>query len=204
MMQLETTLAFPTHIYSVEKPEFIKQVKLVAMDALGNKPIENDIYPVRMSDPLQDDQRLFEFAKFTAITAGNVLTDQGYATANMGAYFESMWCQEHHKHSGMDQHTHPGVLMVGFYFLDVPKDSSVLTFFDPRPGKIATGPAEKDLSDMTYASAGFHFVPRPGLLLFTNSWLPHALTRHAGTEPLRFIHFNIGLADHVQADVEII
>lgn len=203
-MQLETTLAFPTHIYSIEKPEFVQQVKSVAMDALGNKPVENDIYPVRMSGPMEQDKRLFDFAKFTAITAGNILADQGYATAGMGAYFESMWCQEHHKHSGMDQHTHSGVLMVGFYFLDVPKESSAITFFDPRAGKVATGPAEADMSNVTYASNGFHFAPRPGLLVLTNSWLPHAFTRHAGNEPIRFIHFNIGLTEHVEQNVEVI
>jgi len=38
-MQLETTLAFPTHVYSIKKPEFINQVKTVAIDALGNKPL---------------------------------------------------------------------------------------------------------------------------------------------------------------------
>ena len=203
-MQLETTLAFPTHVYSIEKPEFIQQVKTVAMEALGDKPVENEIYPVRMSGPMEQDQRLFDFAKFTAITAGNILADQGYAVNGMGAYFESMWCQEHHKHSGMDQHTHPGVLMVGFYFLDVPENSSAITFFDPRPGKVATGPGEANMANITYASTGFHFAPRPGLLVLTNSWLPHAFTRHAGNEPIRFIHFNIGLTEHVEQNVEVV
>jgi len=203
-MQLETILAFPTHVYTIEKPEFINTVKQVAMDALGDKPLENPIYPFRMSGPMQEDQRLFDFAKFTAITAGNILTDQGYATEGMGAYFESMWCQEHHKHSGMDQHTHPGVLMVGFYFLDVPPETSAVTFYDPRPGKVATGPGERSGDQVTYASPAFHLRPAPGLLVFTNSWLPHSFTRHADDAPLRFIHFNIGLTEHIQSNVEVI
>jgi hypothetical protein len=104
----------------------------------------------------------------------------------------------------MDQHTHPGILMVGFYFLDVPENSSAITFFDPRPGKVATGPGEANMADITYASNGFHFAPRPGLLIFTNSWLPHAFTRHGSNDPIRFIHFNIGLTEHKPDNVEVI
>lgn len=202
---IETTIAFPTHIYSVDKPEFLAAVSDVANDAFADKTLVNDIYPMRMSAPMQDDPRLYDFAAFTAITAGNILSDQGYATQGMGAYFESMWCQEHYKHSGMEQHTHPVVLMVGFYFLQVPENSSVITFFDPRAGKIALGPHEADMSKITYASPAFHFAPRTGLLLFTNSWLAHAITRHASDTPLKFVHFNIGLTEHKSAcEVEIV
>jgi hypothetical protein len=205
MSQLEAMLAFPTHVYTVEKPEYIESVRKVALEALNQIEISNEIYPVKMTGGLEHDTRIQDFAAFTAITAGNILTDQGYQTVGMGAYFESMWCQEHHKHSGMDQHTHPGVLMVGFYFLDVPEDSSAITFFDPRPGKVATGPVEANPADITYASLAFHMAAKPGLLVFTNSWLPHAFTRHGGTEPLRFVHFNIGLTEHKhQCDVEVI
>jgi hypothetical protein len=94
--------------------------------------------------------------------------------------------------------------MVGFYFIDVPEGSSVITFYDPRPGKVATGPAEANSDSITYASSAFHFEPKPGMLIFTNSWLPHAFTRHAGGRPLRFLHFNVGLTEHITADVEVI
>lgn len=203
--QLETTLAFPTHVYTIEKPEFLQSVRTVANDALKDTKIENELFPCRMSGPMQHDPRIQDFAAYVAITSGNILTDQGYNTQGMGAYFESMWCQEHHKYSGMDQHTHAGVLMVGFYFLDVPQNSSVLSFFDPRAGKIATGPEELNKANITYASDGFHFHAKEGLLVITNSWLPHAVTRHGGKDPLRFIHFNIGLTEHPQqCDVEIV
>ena len=203
--QLEAMTAFPTMIYSVEKPEFISQVSTVALDMLKSAQPANDLHPVRMTGPMEMDPRLQEFARFTAITAGNIFTDQGYQTAGQGAYFQSMWCQEHHRSSDMTQHTHPDALVVGFYFFDVPENSSAITFFDPRAGKVATPIAEARMEDITPASNAFHMAPRPGLLVFTNSWLPHAFTRHAGATPLRFVHFNIGLTEHRETcDVEVV
>jgi uncharacterized protein (TIGR02466 family) len=199
--QLEALTAFPTMIYSVEKPEFVEQVRTVSLDMLKDAQPANALHPVRMSGPMEMDPRLQEFARFTAIAAGNILTDQGYLTNGKGAYFESMWCQEHHRSSDMTQHTHPEALMVGFYFFDVPFGSSAAAFFDPRPGKVATPLAEANKAEITDASNQFYMTPRPGLLLLTNSWLPHAFTRHDGETPLRFVHFNIGLAEHVERDL---
>lgn len=193
---IESVLAFPTHIYTIEKLEFISQVRSVAMEAMPNDYNLDEIHPVKMSLPMQDDSRIQSFAEYVAVTAGNILADQGYLTDDMGVVFESMWCQEHYKHSGMDQHTHPGVLMSGIYFLDVPPRSSSMTFFDPRAGKVAAGFSEKDPTRITYASNSFNLAPRPGLLVFTNSWLPHSFTRHADDQPLRFVHFNINLVKH--------
>lgn len=201
---IEAIPAFPTNIYTVEKPEFIKQVRTAALDGLSGSKKAHDLYPVRMSSPMEMDPRLQDFARFTAITAGDILTDEGYNTSGMGAYFESMWCQEHHLGSGMDQHTHPGSLMIGFYFIDVPDNSSAITFFDPRPGKVASSFGEANVANVTMASNAFHMAPRSGLLVFAPSWLPHAFTRHGNTVPLRFVHFNIGLTEHRESGVEIV
>lgn len=201
---IEALPAFPTHVYSVEKPEFVEAVRGVAMEMLRQSEKAHELYPVRMSGPMEMHPGVQDFARFTAITAGDLLTDEGYQTRGMGAYFQSMWCQEHHRSSGMDQHTHPGSLMVGFYFLDVPTDSSAITFFDPRPGKVAASIGEANAANVTLASPAFHMAARPGLLVFAPSWLPHAFTRHGNTIPLRFVHFNIGLTEHVDQLPEVI
>lgn len=203
--QLEIISIFPTFLYAVEKSEFIEQVNLVANDLLQSAEQKNPLYPVKMTGSMEMDSRLQDFARFTAVTAGNILTDQGYKTDGQGAYFESMWCQEHQKTSSMEQHTHPNVLMLGFFFLNAPPNSSIINFFDPRAGKVATPLEELNPLNLSYASNVFQVEPKPGLLIFTNSWLPHAFTRHGNDEPLRFIHFNIGLTEHKSnCNVEII
>lgn len=199
------SVAFETIVYSAEKPEFIAPVREVALETLAHRKTAGDVHPMKMGGSMEQDPRIQDFTQFTAVTAGNILADQGYNTTGLGAYFESMWCQEHDKTSGMEQHTHPQVLIVGFYFLDVPDNSSVLTFHDPRPGKVATPLGISVPDDVTMASNALHVIPKPGLLVFTNSWLPHSVARNRSDLPLRFVHFNIGLAPHVGAgQVEIV
>lgn len=203
--QLEIIPIFPTFLYSIEKPEFIQSVNIVAEDFLQSAEQKNPLYPVKMTGSMEMDSRLQDFASYTAITAGNILTDQGYKTEGQGAYFESMWCQEHRKMSSMEQHTHPHVLMVGFFFLNAPANSSILNFFDPRAGKVATPLEEANPDLFSYSSNVCRIEPKPGLLIFTNSWLPHSFSRHGNDTPLRFLHFNIGLTEHKkQLQVEII
>jgi uncharacterized protein (TIGR02466 family) len=190
-------VAFPSYIYRVEKPEYLDIARQVSQ--------ANELYPFKMSQPFEMDVRIQEFAEFTAVSAGNILTDQGYKTEGQGAYFESMWTQEHYLGSGMEQHTHPQVLMVGFYFLDVPENSSAVMFYDPRAGKVATPIVEANPEVVTEASNSFLIKPIEGTIILTNSWLPHSFTRHGNNKPMRFIHFNIAITKHVTENtVEVI
>lgn len=193
MSEIIATPVFPSMVYTAEKPEFLQDIKDIAEEKLKGKKIENDLYPFRMSDPMEMEDRVQPFARFTATTALDILIDQGYDLNGLNAYFESMWCQEHHKTSGMEQHTHPQVVIVGFYFLDVPENSPVVSFFDPRPGKVALPLQEKKSDTPRLSSNQINVFPSPGLLVFSNSWLPHSVSRNGSDKPFRFIHFNISL-----------
>jgi hypothetical protein len=82
---------------------------------------------------------------------------------------------------------------VGFYFLEAPEDCSKVVFHDPRAGKPLISWAETDMTQATAASNMINFTPKPGLLMFTNAWLPHSFSRNASEKPIKFIHFNLGL-----------
>jgi hypothetical protein len=106
-----------------------------------------------------------------------------------------MWTQEHHKHSLMEQHVHGyGVQMVGFYFLDTPEESGRAMFYDPKPGKVQLNLPETDPTQATIASNMINFQATPGRLMFTNAWLAHSFTKNGANKPMRFIHFNVGVA----------
>lgn len=196
---LENIICFPTVVYHVKKPVFFERLRNIAISALSeNDHGINEIYPVKMSADISQDPSIQDFCEYTAKTALNILQDQGYDVRNKAAYFESMWCQEHYKHSMMEQHVHPGdVQIVGFYFLDAPEGCSSAAFHDPRSGKMQGGRPEANLSEITYASNAFHMKPEPGQLVLTNAWLPHSFTRQKSDKPFRFIHFNICLTDNV-------
>jgi hypothetical protein len=200
--QLATIFHFPSPIYIIEKSEFIFKVKEVAEESLSKRRKEqklNDLYPVYMSDNLLD-ARLNDFLEFSGSTAWNILESQGYAMNGFGTTFTEIWVQEHYKHSAMEQHTHNGnVQIVGFYFLDVPKESSKAVFHDPRPAKVQLNLPEADVNIATPASQMINFEPKPGMFIFSNAWLPHSFTRHGSKKPLRFVHFNIAVQPALQS-----
>jgi uncharacterized protein (TIGR02466 family) len=193
---LNANLYFPTIIYTIEKPEFLEAVGKVAEEALVEvrKNALNEMYPVHMTGNLYDKPEIIPFQYYVGGTAANILNEQGYNTEGFDTYFSEMWCQEHYKHSAMEQHVHgAGSQIVGFYFLEAPEDCSRVLFHDPRAGKPLISWSEKDMQQATFASNIINFEPKAGLLMFTNAWLPHSFTRHASDKPIKFIHFNLGL-----------
>lgn len=196
--QLEVFSYFPSTVYSIKKPEFLNTVRTVSLEALTKRrkeqPKLDPIYPLYQTDNLFGDPRMADFCNYVGATAWNILQSQGYDMNNKNVFFMEMWCQEHHRHSAMDEHVHGfGAQLVGFYFLDTPADCQRIVINDPRPAKKQINLPETNMSNVTYASNSINFVPEPGLLFYANSWLPHAFSRHASAKPMRFIHFTVGI-----------
>ena len=193
--QLQVEYHFPCPIYLIERPDFLDVVQVVSEEALEvqrKKHALNEIYPVVMSDNYYADPRIKDFAEFIGSTAWNILNSQGYAMQDRAASFTEMWTQEHHKHSAMDAQVHGfGSQIVGFYFLETPENCSRVVFHDPRAAKVQIDLPEQDMNTATPASKMINFVPKPGTMIFANSWLMHSFTRHAAELPIKFVHFNL-------------
>jgi uncharacterized protein (TIGR02466 family) len=192
---LEQLFYFPTVIYTIMKPEFLDVVNEVSEESLKQVRKEtslHEIYPVYMSDNYFLDPRIQQFSTYVGSTAWNILVGQGYAMNNLVVQFTEMWTQEHYKHSLMEQHAHGyGSQIVGFYFLETPENCSRIIFHDPRPGKTLINLPEIDQYQATYGSNMINLDPKPGMLVFSNSWLPHSFSRHGSDEPIKFVHFNL-------------
>lgn len=193
--QLEVAYHFPCSMYLIERPDFLEAVKEVSEEYLESARKEqslDEIYPVVMSSSYYADLRMENFASFIGSTAWNILKEQGYAMDGKEVAFTEMWTQEHHKHSSMEQHIHGfGSQIVGFYFLEVPENSSRVVFHDPRAGKVQLDLPEQDMNIATPASKMINFEAKPGLMIFSNAWMPHSFTRHASDNPIKFVHFNL-------------
>jgi uncharacterized protein (TIGR02466 family) len=200
---LNANMYFPTIIYTIEKPEFLEAANKISEEALVEARKErqtNDIYPVNMTGNLFDKPEIIPLQYYIGQTAYNILVEQGYNLDGFETYFSEMWCQEHYKYSGMDQHVHgAGSQIVGFYFLEVPENASRVIFHDPRAGKPLISWTEKDVSQATYASNMINFEAKPGMLMFTSAWLPHSFSRNESDKPMKFIHFNLGLRPYMPA-----
>jgi uncharacterized protein (TIGR02466 family) len=193
--QLQIAYQFPCPIYLIERPDFLETVNVVSEEALEIQRKErdlNEIYPVYMTGNYFADPRMAGFTEFVGATAWNILSEQGYAMQDKAVQFTEMWTQEHHKHSAMDAHVHGfGSQIVGFYFLETPEDCSRVVFHDPRAAKVQIDLPEQDMGMATPASKMINFTPKPGMMIFANSWLMHSFTRHAAELPIKFVHFNL-------------
>lgn len=193
--QIQVAHHFPCPIYIIERPDFLGDLNMVSEEGLevSRKEVDLDeIYPVYMSGDYFNDPRVAGFAEFVGTTAWNILNEQGYAMHDKAVQFTEMWSQEHHKHSAMDAHVHGfGSQLVGFYFLETPEGCSRVVFHDPRAAKMQIDLPENDMNVATPASRMVNFAPKPGMLIFTNSWLAHSFTRHAADLPIKFVHFNL-------------
>jgi len=201
--QIDMFSYFPANVYIVKRPDFLDIARVVCAEAVdavkANGQVLDEIYPVHMTGQLFDDPRLASFCQFIGETTWEILRSQGYNMTLFNTYFQEMWCQEHFKHSAMEQHVHGyGCQIVGFYFVEVPDNSSHVVLHDPKPGKVQANLPETDFSQPTPASNMINFRPEAGTLMFMNSWLPHSFTRHAAENPLSFIHFNLSVRDAPQ------
>ena len=193
--QLQVAYHFPCPIYIIERPDFLEAVNAVSEEALEvQRKVRdlNEMYPMYMTQSYFADLRMANFSEFVGSTAWNILNEQGYAMQDKAVQFTEMWTQEHHKHSAMDQHVHGfGSQITGFYFLETPEDCSNVVFHDPRAAKVQIDLPEQDINMATPASKAIHFTPKPGMMIFANSWLAHSFTRHAADLPIKFVHFNL-------------
>lgn len=200
--QLQVAYHFPCPIYLIERPDFLEEVSAISEEALAESRKTqslNEIYPVYMTGNFFGDPRAANFSEFVGATAWNILNEQGYAMQDKAVQFTEMWTQEHHKHSAMDQHVHGfGSQMVGFYFLETPEGGSNVVFHDPRSAKVQIDLPEQDMGMATPASKMINFTPKPGMMIFANSWLAHSFTRHAADLPIKFVHFNLNVIHQPQ------
>lgn len=188
---------FSSPVFMVEKPNFLKTTRKVAKKFIDKRKKEIDLdpnFPVYMTDNMYLDPEIREFSDFVSHSAWKILESQGYAMQFFNTYFTEMWVQEHHKGSSMDRHIHGnGALISGFYFLNCPDTAKVL-FHDVRDAKVITSLPEQDPTQITHASNIVNFPAKNGLLIFSNSWLPHSFTKNTENIPLTFIHFNIAIS----------
>jgi uncharacterized protein (TIGR02466 family) len=188
---------FASVIYTIKRPDLLIEVGSVVNELLDRakaaKPL-NEVYPVYMTGTLSGNAHAAKLEHFIAESAWAILNDQGYQMEAFETFVSEFWAQEHHKHSGMDQHVHPyGVVLSGFYFLQTPDNGCMVELHDPRPGKVQASLPPRDLSKITQANNSLLIKPEPGLMVFTNAWLPHSFTRNASDEPVTFIHFNVSV-----------
>ena len=151
--KIEAIPLFTCPVFMVDKPEFLDTARKVSKKFIAKRKKEvelNPNYPVYMTESINDDPEMLDFANFVAQVSWDILNSQGYAMELFSTYFTEMWVQEHHQHSTMEKHIHGnGAVISGFYFIDVPKNSSKVIFHEPKDTKTITNLPERNIFAVT-------------------------------------------------------
>ena len=210
---LKTDVYFGCPIYVIDKPQWVNETNKMCdryiKDAYDReKPNmeerkkflgEKDFARVKdhgisyHSTPLTDEPKLKNLREFIGNTACDILDNQGFDMSKYTMFFTEFWVQEFSKNGGgyHDTHIHPDSHISGFYFLKCSEKTSFPLFHDPRPGALMTKLSLKDESQVSLAQDIINYKPKPGTMIFFNSYMPHQYAVDDGVEPFRFIHFNI-------------
>jgi len=195
--QLAELAYFPSMVYTMMATNFLDTLSSVSKEYVTKAESNRDLdesYPVYQTENFANDARILDFVQFISQVAWDILQRQGYATAQYNTITHELWCQDHYKHSGQDQHIHGnGCQISGFYFLHCPENSPKVVIHDPRQSKIYADLPEQAVCQVTAASQAINFTPMPGQLMFMNSWLPHSFGKNPSDDTFRFIHFNISM-----------
>ena len=172
-VQINRYVCFPTTAFVIDKPDDVQLVLDVSKEYLKKQEDEhklNEIFPLYQTENFANDSRLNEFTSYINQVAYDILSDQGYDMSNKRTYVNSIWLQEHHKHSQMEQHVHgQGAQIIGFYFLDCPENCSDVLVHDPRPGKVQINLPIKKEKNYTEANETIMFESKTGRLFFANA-----------------------------------
>ena len=208
-MELTTSPIFQSAIYRTEAPQYLDLLNLicdpfiveakkktapqiVSREAKAGKDI-GDIGLSYHTENLMKQAELYQFRRFIKSTSENILDAQGYDLKDYDIKFTEMWGQEFANQGGghHDTHIHWNNHISGFYFLKCSDRTSAPLFHDPRAGKMMTQLPEKDRNVVTLATEKVLLRPKPGTVMFFNSYLPHQFAVDNGVDPFRFIHFNL-------------
>lgn len=188
---------YATPIFRFNKSEFLESVKTVFSEHVEKAKKDkntDDPYPGIMTEIISGDERIEDFAKYVSDISWDVLNKEGY---NMDLFYtdaSEMWGQFHPRFSSMEKHSHGyGNYLTGFYFLDTPVDSSQMYIHDPRAVKLHSDLPMRESDNITFATQSIYYEPKPGDIIFINSWLEHSFTRNKSNLPYNFIHINVRL-----------
>ena len=182
---------FSSYVYMINKPEFLDVIKPIANKELSKLKVVDKIYPIIQTGSMFFPE-LTDFANYVAQSAWVILNDQGYAMDQYNTILNELWAQQLNMHGQHVEHVHNlGAQISGFYFLEVPKNSSLVVLHDPNHSKRQINLPERDMSKITPASIAVNYSPQEGDLYLFNSWLPHSFTPNASSKPFKFLHFNL-------------
>lgn len=187
-MEISIKSLFPTLIGSFNDPHIVSKISPIAENALktnskkwGYKNTFNDISAHKLIDS-------HPFIKKYILEIGNqYLNSIGYKPPyplDSKIFFSEMEKGSHHM-----PHIHDNSLLSGVIYLEVPKDSSPIIFYDPRTVKYFNNLIEVPNNPLNQTK--MYFIPKTNDILIWESWIRHEVPPN-NSEGRKTLVFNIG------------
>ena len=201
-LEIETLFATPIARHDLRDAELVEELSksiwmLEEGDEAGAKWCEENGYDGYTSYASLDDlpKRAPAFASLKANLdkmAAVFSEALGWDLSEHQLSLDSLWVNilgEGGAHSG---HIHPGSVISGTLYIDMPDGAGALKFEDPRLAMMqAEPPKQSDLPDRL--NRFVYRAPKPGTVLLWESWLRHEVMPNRSASPRLTISFNYGL-----------
>lgn len=125
-----------------------------------------------------------------------VATSLHWDLAKISLQIESCWAIVNGKLAANSVHTHPNSILSGVYYLQVPENCGVISFYDPRPSAQILVPPITKFSPWTLPKISYK--PQVGTMLIFPSWLSHGVEMNLSRELRISLSFNIGMSPVVK------
>jgi len=192
---------FKTPIWIEQKPEFIKSLNKASNQYIKEAKKREKDYIKKHGDfgrsyhstPLINDNKFLDFRNYVGQKSWEFLDWHGFDMQQYQTMFSELWVQEFAKKGGghHSAHIHWNQHVSGFYFLKASDKTSFPIFHEPRTGARATKLKLKSDKGIFHGTELIHFKVKPGTLIIFPGYLEHEYAVDHGTEPFRFIHWNI-------------
>ena len=192
---------FKTPIWMEQKPEFVKSLDKASNEYIKEAKKREKDYIKKHGDfgrsyhstPLTTNNRFLDFRNYVGQKSWEFLDWHGFDMKQYTTMFSELWVQEFAKNGGghHSAHIHWNQHVSGFYFLKCSNKTSYPIFHEPRTGARATKLKLKNGNGIFHGTELIHFKVTPGTLIIFPGYLEHEFAVDHGTEPFRFIHWNI-------------
>ena len=179
---------FPTPIGHIENPYFARKILPSVESILNDEQNLTNAWNYKNTYDPVNSLDLKELKDYIMKVAENFLLDQGYDPSflNIEPQIFASQMYEGDRHG---RHCHPGSLLSGVFYLEVPEGSSDILFYDPRPARDILNIPRKQLTDINRSDVTI--TPKEGTLLIWESWMHHEVLYNKSKEARTTIVFNI-------------
>tara|TARA_R110000751_G_scaffold14608_3_gene47029 strand:- start:812 stop:1465 length:654 start_codon:yes stop_codon:yes gene_type:complete len=208
MSDLYNSILFPTPVWDVYDPSFVKPLIKATDSYIKDAKVRNkkfiktrdknlktkleDLGLSHHSSKLYNDPRFEGFINLIMATSNNFLKAQGFDLSAYKLKLNELWVQEFGSKGGHhSSHVHYNQHVSGFYFLKCSDKTSYPIFHDPRPGALITKLPLEQSKEIKMGTSSINFKIQPGTFIFFPGYLMHEFPFDLGIDPFRFIHFNI-------------